>query len=117
MKWVVDIELEVTLQKELVVDAVNAKEARDKAREWAQYASGSVGSRVNEWDELGEGGPFTTHPAVKLLDRRTARRMSDDHVLSDTHCDNCDATNLRTLAYGDARVCDACLKILPPLVG
>ena len=116
MKWVVDIELEVTLEKELLVDAVNAKEAREKAREWAQYASGSVGSGDDEWDEQGEGGPFTLYPALKLLDRRTAGRMSDAHVLSDTHCDNCDATKVRTLAYGDARVCGACLKILPPLV-
>lgn len=116
MKWVVDIELEVTLQKELVVDAVNAEEARDKAREWAQYATGSVGAGDDEWDEQEGGGIYTTHPAVKLLDRRTAGRMSDDHVLSDTHCDNCDATKVRTLAYGDARVCDACLKVLPPLV-
>ena len=116
MKWVVDIELEVMLEKELVVDAVNAKEASDKAREWAEYASSCVGSGDDEWDTQGEGGPFTTYSPVKLLDRRTAERMSDDVCLSDTHCDNCDATKVRTLAYGDARVCDTCLKVLPPLV-
>ena len=53
---------------------------------------------------------------VRLLDRRTAERRSDDVCLSETRCDNCDVMNVSTIGYGDARVCSACLRILPPLV-
>lgn len=118
MKWVVDMELEVTLKKSVVVESATARGALSYVEELSENMTGVIGSEETAWDELDvEGNEFDISVPVPLLDRRTTERRSPDYSLSDTHCDNCDATGVHTVTYGDARVCDACLKILPALVG
>jgi hypothetical protein len=65
VKWVVDVELDITLQKELVVDAENADDARDQARDWAEDVGCTIGNGHDEWDEAEGCGGYTTYPAAR----------------------------------------------------
>lgn len=117
MKWVVDVEQEVTLMKELVIDAPTAEDARNDAEEYVENMSGVIGSDEFDWDEAENGGAPTFYEPVKLLDRRTVERNDSHVVASLRRCDNCDTRDVSTVRYGDARVCSVCLAFLPPLSG
>lgn len=114
MKWVVDMQQEITLMKELVVDAPTRADALDYAKDLADEMCVVFGSDDTEWDEC-ESSPVVCDKPVRLLCRRTAMRLDAYSLMSNRHCDNCDGEDVDTVAYGDARVCVACLAVLPGL--
>lgn len=118
MKWIAEIEKEITLTKSLIVEAKTLELALVLIHDHSTHMSGVVGSDEWDWDECGaEEDVYLSRKAVRLLDRRTAERKDPDTFRDTLSCDNCDADDVHTVRYGDARVCNDCLEILPPLSG
>lgn len=116
MKWIAEIAQEITLTKSVVVEAKTVTQAVMLIHDHADQMSGVVGSEEWEWDEYeADEDVYLSGKAVRLLDRRTAERKDPDTFRDTLSCDNCDADDVHTVRYGDARVCNDCLDILPPL--
>lgn len=116
MKWIAEIEQEITLTKSVVVEAKTLELALVLIHDYTLHMSGVVGSDECDWDECeADEDVYLSGKAVRLLDRRTAERRDPDVLRDERSCDNCDDKDVHTVPYGDARVCNDCLAMLPPL--
>lgn len=117
MRFVVDVTQTATCALEVVVYAENARLAAVAAEIMVDR---TLGSKVyldrEDWDTIELDGELDASNAECLLDRRTRERC-ELGSRSDAECDSCDDTPVRTVRYGDARVCSRCLAELPPLTG